>query len=113
MPASPRSRPLPWLPKLLISFMIDVIGVLSYAFPVFGEISDTAWAPVSGYLVYRLYGSSAWAGIAFFEELLPFTDITPTATLAWLSENTWALEAVPGLAAIVRDRSFWNAPHRS
>lgn len=100
--------PLPWLPKLLISLIIDVIGVLSYVIPVFGEASDTAWAPVSSFLVYRLYGSAAWAGVAFFEELLPFTDITPTATLAWVNENMWALDAVPGLAAFVRDRRFWN-----
>ena len=74
--------------KLLVSILIDVIGVLTYAVPAIGEAGDLAWAPISAYLVYQLYGNGLIAGIAFAEELLPGLDIIPTATIAWVLENT-------------------------
>ena len=39
-------------------------------------------------LVFYLYGNTLLSGIAFAEELLPGTDFIPTATIAWLLENT-------------------------
>ena len=45
------------------------------------------WAPVSGWLIHRLYGYAGFTFLGFSEELLPFTDIIPTATLAWLWIN--------------------------
>ena len=72
------------LTKLLVSILIDLIGVLTYAVPAVGEVGDLAWAPIGAYLVYQLYGNGLIAGIAFAEELLPGLDIIPTATIAWV-----------------------------
>jgi hypothetical protein len=94
-----------FISKLLLSLLIDAIGSASYLVPVVGEITDLGWAPVQMILLMALYetangatnndgsnGSSAGGGgadlewlkyVSFVEEILPFTDIVPTATLGW------------------------------
>ena len=69
--------------KLLSSIIIDIIGVSTFAVPGLGETLDLLWAPVSGFLIQRMYGSPGFAFMGFAEEVLPFTDILPTATIAW------------------------------
>ena len=46
------------------------------------------WAPLSALLVFQLYGNSLLSGVALVEELLPFTDIFPTATVGWILQYT-------------------------
>lgn len=50
------------LTKLLVSILIDLIGVLTYAVPAIGEVGDLAWAPISALLIYNLYGNGLIAG---------------------------------------------------
>ena len=76
------------LTKLLVSVLIDLIGMATYVVPLAGEAGDLAWAPISALLIYQLYGNGLITGLAFAEELLPGLDIIPTATIAWLLENT-------------------------
>lgn len=38
----------------------------------------------------QLFRSNAVSSIGFLEEALPFTDVLPTATFAWLVENFFA-----------------------
>jgi hypothetical protein len=52
------------------------------------EIMDVFWAPLSALLVFQLYGNSLLSGVALVEELLPFTDIFPTATVGWILQYT-------------------------
>ncbi|CAM9191760.1 unnamed protein product [Ascophyllum nodosum] len=75
-------------PKLVLSLIVDFIGFSSYFVPVLGELMDLVWAPMAYLLIDAMYHtSSPWAGIiGGIEELLPFTDIIPTATLAWMKE---------------------------
>ena len=75
--------------KLYASVVIDIIGGSSYAIPLLGEAGDLAWAPIQALLVSAMYArSSPYAAyFSFAEEMLPFTDIVPTATLAWIREN--------------------------
>ena len=56
--------------KLLLSLLIDAIGMATYLLPVAGETGDLAWAPISAYLIYQLYGNGLISGLAFAEELL-------------------------------------------
>lgn len=74
--------------KLLIySILLDLVGMVSFIIPVFGELSDIIWAPISGWLLMRMYkGTSGKVGgvIAMAEEIFPFTDFIPTFTLMWL-----------------------------
>ena len=45
---------------------------------------DLVWAPCSALLLYSLFDSPFIAVINAMKELLPFTDVVPVATLAWL-----------------------------
>jgi hypothetical protein len=79
--------------RLVLSLVLDTIGCSSYLIPVLGEFTDLAWAPVFAVCVAAMYSeSSPYAHyIGLIEELLPFTDIIPTATLAWIRENASVL----------------------
>ena len=72
---------------LLLSILFDGIGCLSYLIPGIGEFSDIVWAPLSGYLMTKLYKGKPGkiAGVvSVIEEALPGFDIIPTFTLMWL-----------------------------
>ena len=72
---------------LLVSLFFDAIGMISYIFPGVGEFSDAIWAPVSGWLMTKLYKGKEGkiAGvISFIEEALPGVDLIPTFTLMWI-----------------------------
>lgn len=69
--------------KLIIGIIFDLLGYVSYVFPPF----DFVWAPLSAYLMTKLYvgkaGKIAAVG-TFIEEALPFVDFIPSFTLMWL-----------------------------
>lgn len=72
---------------LLLSILFDGIGMLSYFIPGFGETTDAVWAPVSAWLMTKLYKGKEGkiAGIiTFIEEAMPLIDIIPTFTLMWV-----------------------------
>lgn len=72
---------------LLCSLLLDGIGMLSYFFPGFGEITDVVWAPLSAYLITKLYKGKEGkvAGvISFVEEAIPGIDFIPTFSLMWI-----------------------------
>ena len=67
--------------KLVLSLVLDVIGFFT-VFPL-----DLFWAPVSGYLMTRMYKGTvgkAAGVISFLEEVIPFSDIIPTFTIMWV-----------------------------
>ncbi len=67
--------------------MIDAIGMSSFAFSVVGESADIVWGPISGLLIMMLFPNyKKMALLGVVEEMLPFTDILPTALLAWRQE---------------------------
>ncbi|RLN93232.1 hypothetical protein BBJ28_00015555 [Nothophytophthora sp. Chile5] len=70
--------------KLVASLAIDFLGNATFVVPGLGELADVLWAPVSAKMVDTLYSESSPHAkyVAFVEELLPFTDFIPTATLA-------------------------------
>lgn len=74
--------------KLLICIVIDIIGTSSELIPVVGEISDVAWSPIAAYVLRSLYGGSNVIFLfEFVEEILPFTDVLPLATICWFIET--------------------------
>lgn len=81
-------EPVAWA-KLAGCVVMDAAGDASELVPVLGEFTDVGFAPLEAYLLKLLFGSNAIAGFGFFEELLPFTDIIPTFTLAWCLSNLW------------------------
>lgn len=73
--------------KLFLGIVFDAIGYVSYLFPGIGEFIDIVWAPLSGWLMTRMYRGKAGkvAGIVtFVEEALPGVDFIPSFTLMWL-----------------------------
>jgi hypothetical protein len=72
--------------RLLISLLIDLIGSSSYLLPLVGEGTDLAWAPIQTILIMAMYDKTSpnLKYVSFMEEILPFTDIIPSATSGWL-----------------------------
>ncbi|MBC7641405.1 MAG: hypothetical protein H7174_03565 [Flavobacterium sp.] len=73
--------------KLFLGIIFDFIGMISYIIPGIGEMFDVVWAPISGFLLLKMYKGNTGkiAGIlGTLEEIIPFTDIIPTFTLTWI-----------------------------
>jgi len=76
--------------SLFLCIVMDIIGYATYSIPVFGEIGDVIWAPISALIFFRMFGG--WRGAAggvfnFIEELLPGTDFIPSFTMMWLWQH--------------------------
>ncbi len=86
--------------KFIASIVIDLIGAAPtiigiVGVPVTGALSfvasesfDIVWAPIQSALIYWMYKDWTFTAISFAEEILPFTDIVPTATLTWIKHET-------------------------
>lgn len=74
--------------KLAICIGIDLVGSGSLAVPLVGDALDLVTAPISAVMLQALFGNTMVTMGGLAEELLPGTDGIPTATLAWLAENS-------------------------
>ena len=74
--------------KLLVSLFIDLLGSATYLLPGIGEALDIGWAPLQTVLIMAMYDrtSPKLKYVSFVEEILPFTDIIPSATVGWMLE---------------------------
>jgi hypothetical protein len=65
--------------KLILSILFDAVGFIPFI--------DLIWAPISAYLMQKMYKSKEGkfaSFISFVEELFPFSDVIPTFTLMWI-----------------------------
>jgi hypothetical protein len=76
-----------WI-RLACCVTIDLVGSGSLAVPVFGDALDFMTAPMCALLLHQIFGSTLVTSALLAEELLPGTDAIPTATLAWLAQNS-------------------------
>lgn len=67
-----------------LSLVIDALGMLSYLLPGIGEWTDIAMSIITALAIFKSFHSYGWAAFGFLEEILPFTDIIPSATIVWL-----------------------------
>lgn len=77
-------------PSLIFCVMMDVIGMVTYTIPGFGEFGDVLWAPVSAIIFFITFGGfkGAMGGLLnFTEELLPGTDFIPSFTIMWFMQR--------------------------
>lgn len=81
------NRASPDFGKLLICLTIDVIGSSSEVLPFLGEVTDILYAPIAATVLRNLYGSNILFGLEFAEEILPFTDVLPLATICWVIDT--------------------------
>lgn len=71
---------------LIVGIIFDLIGMISYIVPGFGEGIDFIWAPISGLALFVMYkGVKGIVGgiLGTVEELLPGLDFIPSFTLMW------------------------------
>jgi hypothetical protein len=76
----------PFVPNLFLCLLLDLVGMATYFIPALGEFTDVVWAPISGFLFFILFGGRfglIGAALNFLEEIIPFTDIIPSFTIAW------------------------------
>jgi hypothetical protein len=74
------------LPHVGLCIVLDLVGMASYLLPFIAEGIDLVWAPISGYLFYKMFGGRVGmiGGVLnFLEEIIPFTDVIPSFTIAW------------------------------
>jgi hypothetical protein len=77
-------------PSLIFCLLMDLVGYATYAIPVFGELGDIFWAPLSGLIFFLTFGGwkGALGGVGnFIEELLPGTDFIPSFTIMWFLQQ--------------------------
>jgi hypothetical protein len=75
------------LPSLVFCLVMDLIGYATYTIPVFGEIGDIFWAPISAFIFWRAFGGWKGAAFNFMEEALPGLDFIPSFTLMWFMKK--------------------------
>ena len=76
----------PFVPNIFLCIVLDLVGMANYVIPALGEVTDLVWAPVSAMLFYSLFGGrigKIGGVLNFLEEIVPFTDIIPSFTIAW------------------------------
>mmetsp|Transcript_8799 Transcript_8799/g.13539 ORF Transcript_8799/g.13539 Transcript_8799/m.13539 type:complete len:359 (-) Transcript_8799:146-1222(-) len=81
-------RTLPIWVKFFLCIVVDAIGSSSFLLPGLGELTDLIWAPIAALILKGMFGSNILSGLIAMEELLPFADFLPTATLAFLLSAT-------------------------
>jgi hypothetical protein len=69
---------------LIASLAIDALGMATYIIPALGEVGDVVIAPIISALIYAVHRTTFGAIAGFLEEIIPFTDIIPTATIIWV-----------------------------
>ena len=73
--------------KLALGIVFDIIGFITFI--------DIVWAPLSGYLMTKMYKGNKGkiAGvISFLEEIIPGLDIIPTFTIMWFITYVFSKE---------------------
>lgn len=76
-----------FVPSLALCIVLDAIGMATYLIPALGEFADIVWAPLSGLIFYKLFGGRfgmVGGVLSFLEEIIPWTDIIPSFTIAYL-----------------------------
>lgn len=75
-----------FVPSLALCIVLDAIGMATYLIPALGEFADIIWAPLSGLIFYKLFGGRfgmVGGVLSFLEEIIPWTDIIPSFTIAY------------------------------
>ena len=54
---------------LLLGILCDGIGMLSFVIPFIGEYNDVILAPLSAFILYKMYNSTEGKIVSFIEEV--------------------------------------------
>ncbi len=79
--------------KLILSIILDLLGMSTYLIPVVLEPLDMLWAPIAGLIMFAMYGGTKGmlAGVfVALEEVSPgLGDWIPSFTIMWLFTYVW------------------------
>lgn len=89
--------------KLGAALFLDVIGMSTYPLPVIGELGDLAWGPAAAFLGHLLFKKTGWSAFTLGEEILPFTDVIPSATMTW--HQTYVKNSTEARAAYCQEQA--------
>lgn len=103
----------PDIAKLLVCIAIDLVGDSSELIPFVGEVTDFVWAPIAGLILRSLYGSNIVFALEVAEEILPFTDILPLATICWVIDTFFVDSSLAQLLQLGRYRTRTDDPASS
>lgn len=79
--------------RLAVCVLVDLVGSGSLAVPLLGDALDLVTAPVTALLLQAIFGDPRVTGGVLAEELLPGTDVVPSATIAWFAQEAgWLRE---------------------
>ena len=70
--------------ELVLCILLDAAGDASLFVPINGELTDVGFSFFYAFAIELFFDWPQLAVFGFWEELLPFTDFIPTATLGWL-----------------------------
>ena len=74
--------------KLLICIAVDAVGASYYVYPLLPWFCYSyIWAPVAALVIQGLHKNTCLSIFAGIEELLPFLDLCPSATIGYLLHN--------------------------
>jgi len=73
-------RVMGWTLALATCLVVDALGTLSFCLPVYGMLTDAAYAPLAALLAFAALRSVPGALLVGLKELLPLTDLVPLAT---------------------------------
>ena len=76
--------------KLAVCIAVDGLGDSTFLLPGLGELADLGYGPLEGIILNALFKSGSLAALGTVEEVLPFTDALPTATIGWVLETFFA-----------------------
>ncbi|KAL3893542.1 MAG: hypothetical protein SGARI_008113 [Bacillariaceae sp.] len=84
--------------KLAICLLIDFVGSANEIIPFVGEFADIVSAPLAASALQNLFGGSKTVFFfEFAEEILPFTDIIPFATICWVIDTYFPESDIAGV----------------
>jgi len=91
--------------KLIACLGLDLMGDATYFLPGLGEGIDLAYAPAQAIALKMMFNYNALPIAGFTEEILPGTDIIPSATIGWLLQVCAPDNSMTRAVGI---RSAWN-----
>lgn len=97
--------------RLLLCVTLDIVGTSNEIVPVVGEVADVVWAPIAAILLRNLFGgSNVILVLEFVEEILPFTDVLPLATICWVIDTLLPASNLARLLQLGFYRSVGDEP---
>ena len=76
---------------LLACVAIDAVGIVDIVLPIIPEAFDLLWAPAAGAAVQLIFGAPVLSLAVAAEEFLPYLDLLPGASFAWMLYSSWAV----------------------